>query len=152
MLDTDTWWMGVPHLICCTSVLESQISIYFALLPAVFELQAIWDKCTEWPQMTLNTTGSKVPKYVLLVSWVPNFRPLRFLAAVFELQAILRQVQRMTPNDLEYYKVKCTPYMCCYCPWVRNYSPFRYTTSSCRDMRLPNIANPHNDLGMTLNI
>ncbi len=29
---------------------ESQISLRFALQPAVFQLLVIWDKCTEWPQ------------------------------------------------------------------------------------------------------
>ncbi len=54
---------NAPH-ICVPIVPDSQISVRFALRPAVLELQAIRDKCTEWPQ-----------------------------------------------NDIEYYKVKGTPYM-----------------------------------------
>ena len=33
--------------------------------------------------------------------------------AGFEIQAILRQLHRMTQNDLEHYKMKGTPHMCC---------------------------------------
>ncbi len=33
--------------ICVTNVSADQISLRFALQPTLFELQAIWDNCTE---------------------------------------------------------------------------------------------------------
>ncbi len=78
-----------------------------------------FDKCTQWPQMTLNTTRSKVPH--TCVTSLPGTQlsvhfPLR--QAFFELQATLRQVHQMTPKDPGHYKVKGTPYMWYHCPWI----------------------------------
>ncbi len=52
------------------------------------------------------------PIYVLLVSKSPKFHSVSFYdQPFFEIQAILRQVHRMTHIDHEPYKVKL-PYIC----------------------------------------
>ncbi len=45
--------------------------------------------------------------------WGPYFTPFHstMIWSVFELQAILRKVHQMTPNWLEHYKLKCSPYV-----------------------------------------
>ena len=48
-----------------TSIHESQISVLFALQPAIFEIQTIWDKCTEWPQIDLETYKVNLPYTVV---------------------------------------------------------------------------------------
>ncbi len=50
--------------------------------------------------------------YIVLNTSEPE-TSLRFALRlpVFEVQAILRQVHRMTPNDLDHYEDSDTPYM-----------------------------------------
>ncbi len=59
---------------------------------------------THWP-WTLR--GQRHPRTVLLEPIWPKFQCLSPFW-VTALQAILRQVHQMTPNDTEHYKVKCT--------------------------------------------
>ncbi len=62
--------------------------------------------------MILNPTRSNIP-HVCVTSIHESQISLRFAVrrAIFEMQAILRTVHRMTPNDLEHYQLKCTKYM-----------------------------------------
>ena len=60
-----------------------------------------WDKCTEWPQMTLNIKSSRVThRHATITPPPPSRISLRFApwSSVFELQAILRQLLQMTPK------------------------------------------------------
>ena len=57
-----------------------------------------WDKCSEWPQIDLDNTRSNYP---IPYTTVPEPQiSLHFVLrpAIFELQAIFRQVHRMTPK------------------------------------------------------
>ncbi len=62
----------------------------------------LWDTCTKWSQIALNTKGSKAPN--LLVTTTLKSQILLLFAlwlAVFELQAILRHMRQMTPWTLK---------------------------------------------------
>ena len=97
-LYTDTRGTKVRHIICCTSVPESKISISFSLRPAGFELQDIL-RCVHWltPKWPRALQGQKVPH--ICVTSVPNSQ-MSLRPAIFKLhvQAILRQLHRMTPK------------------------------------------------------
>ena len=72
--------------------------------------RSAWDKCTEWPKMTLTTKGQSYP-YIPHIT-TQDFRiSLCFTLrqAVIGLQAILRQVQRMTPKTTLSTKSKRYP-------------------------------------------
>ncbi len=60
---------------------------------------SVWDQCAKWLQMTLNTKRSKVPHIILQLPPESHISLLFALQTpIFELQAILRQVHRMTPK------------------------------------------------------
>ena len=63
--------------------------------------------------MTLNPTRSNVPHTCVTgIHRVPNFTPFCSMTVVFEMQAILRQLHRMTLKWPWTYKVKsCIPYV-----------------------------------------
>ena len=95
-LNTTRW--NVPH-ICVTSVYNNQISVSFALRPAVFDLQAILRKLhRNDPKMTLNPTRSMHPTCVASIR--ESQISLRFVLrpALIDIQATLRQVHWMTPK------------------------------------------------------
>ena len=52
----------VPHIHVAT-IPESQISNRLLYGQAFSNYRPFWDKCTEWPQMTLNTKRLKLPQY-----------------------------------------------------------------------------------------
>ncbi len=58
-----------------------------------------WDKYTEWPQSDLEPYKAKLP-YICIIRVHDSQISLRFALrpALFEIQTILRQVHRMTPN------------------------------------------------------
>ena len=85
--------------------------------------RTLCDKSTEWPKMTLNTTNSKVSHMFHYYPWVLYFNPFR----VFELQMSLRQLRRMTPNDVEQCKVKGTTQISYY--YSRIFNSLRSTAS-----------------------
>ncbi len=63
------------------------------------------------PKITLNTTRRRVAHIFYHCHWISNFSPFcsttsHFTAGHFE------TVYRLTPNDLDPYKVKDTPYVC----------------------------------------
>ncbi len=63
---------------------------------------SFWDRCTEWPPNDINAKASKVLHIV--VTTTPESQISSGFAlwpAVFKLQTILRQVHRMTPNNIE---------------------------------------------------
>ena len=67
-------------------------------------------------EMALNTTRATHNIYIYMIyiyitSVLESQISVRFALqpTVLELPALLRQVQWMTPNDLDYYKVKGTP-------------------------------------------
>ena len=71
-----------------------------------------FDKCTEWPQNDLEHYKVKLPHNVLLISTSHTFHSFFDLQpAIFKLQAILRQVQRMTPKWPWTIQGQITPYM-----------------------------------------
>ncbi len=87
-----------------------QISPRFTLRPANFELQAIFDTSVpNHPEMTFNATRAKVLLHLLQqwsymgynYPWLPISVCFAFQLAGFDLQVIVRQVHRMTPNDLK---------------------------------------------------
>ncbi len=90
--------IGTPYIF--TIVLESHISLHFALRPAVFALQVI---LRQVHQMTAKRPwtlqGQMYPYMCYLCPRVPK-TSVRFALspAVFELRAILRKVHRMTPK------------------------------------------------------
>ncbi len=65
-LTLNTTKSKVPY-ICVTTVPESQISVRFALRPAIFELHVI---------LTLNTTRSKVPPICVTNVQSPKYQPI----------------------------------------------------------------------------
>ncbi len=50
---------------------------------AIFELWPFWDKCIEWPQMTLNTKRINIPIYILQLRPSPKFYCCASCPAVF---------------------------------------------------------------------
>ncbi len=61
--------------------------------------------CTKWLQSDLEQCGVK---YTSIPGFQNPIRPV-LQAAIFKLQAILRQLHRLNPKDLEHYKGKGTP-------------------------------------------
>ncbi len=125
--------------ICSTSNSEP-ISLHFALWSSVFQLQcmAFCVKSAEWPQMTLKTNKGK-PYTFYQYSWVLNFNLFRpttsrltiHFRVTDRFETIASNDTRTTLNSLT-YKVKDTPYMSHYWPWVPNFNSFRSTTSGFR--------------------
>ena len=67
-----------------TNIHKSQISLPFALWPAVFEIRPFWD-CTKWPQITLNITRSKLLRIcVTSIPESPKFSPLCSMTIRFQ--------------------------------------------------------------------
>ena len=61
----------------------------------------VTDKCTEWPLNDLEHEEVKGALYICYnYPWVLNFTPFALRPAIFELQAILRQVHQMTSKSL----------------------------------------------------
>ena len=119
--------------ICITSVPESQISVLLTLWPAVFELQAILKQMhwmtPKWP-WTQQGHHHGYPICGLPVSRRPKFRSISLYDQLFQsYRPFWHKCTEWPQNDLEYYKVKGTPYICYYCPWFPNFSPFRSMTS-----------------------
>ncbi len=82
---------------------------HFTLQLVIFKLLVILRKFTEWPKKSLNTTMSKllhihVHVHGICCTCAPNMPksqtlvPFALRPAVFELQAILRQLRWMTPK------------------------------------------------------
>ncbi len=99
---------NVPHT-CITSIHEAQISLYDQTFS---RYRPFWDKCIECPKIDLEPYKVKLP-YICItsvresqISFIFTLQP-----ALFKIQAILRQVHRMTPSDLEPNKAKL-PYIC----------------------------------------
>ncbi len=95
-----------------------------------------WEKCIEWPHMTLNTTRSKTQRYICVIS-VPESQiwlcfilwPVRVFDQPFP---SLRQVHQMTPNVGLNTTRPNVAHGCYYCPWIPNFSPLCSTTSDFR--------------------
>ncbi len=110
---TPKWpWIlqGQMYPICVTSTHESQISLRFALRPAIFEIQAIFE--TNAPndtKMTLNHTRSNVHMCVT-VSPSPKFQSVLLYHQPFlRYKPFWEKCTEWPQNDLEHYKVKDTP-------------------------------------------
>ncbi len=67
-----------------TYTAEAQIFICLALRWAVFEIRPFFGKCTEWPQMTLTCSRSKIPLCMLHAPRGPDFRPFHFMMSSFQ--------------------------------------------------------------------
>ena len=112
---TPNWpWtlQGLRYPIYVTSVRESQILLHFTLRNPFLSYRPFWDKCTEWPQMTLNLTRSNVPH--ICITTIPGSQiSLRFTVrpALFEIQTIVRQAHRTTPNRPSTLQCQSTLYM-----------------------------------------
>ncbi len=71
------------------------------------------DKCTEWPKMTSNTKGSKVPHTHITMAHDSQISICFALRpAVFELHAILRQVHQMIWKPNSSNRAWKVPYIC----------------------------------------
>ncbi len=115
---------------------ESQISIRFALLPAIFEIQACQNsKCTKWPQNDLNhwsdkstlctvNTHPQGPNLTLFRSTTSRFRDTGF-----------SKIERTqwTQNYFNHLSVKSTLYTLNTPPRGPNFTSFCSTTSRFRD-------------------
>ncbi len=67
------------------------------------------EKCTEWPQMTLTCSRSKMLTWMLLAPLKPKFSSISLYNEPFlSYGPIFGKVHRMTPNDLDIFKVKNT--------------------------------------------
>ncbi len=91
-----------------------------------------WDKGTEWPKMTLDTTRSYVPHtYVTSIHKIQISLSFFLRPEVFEIQVILRQVHRMIPYWPWTLQGQITLYMYMYnkSSWFPNFTPLRSTTS-----------------------
>ncbi len=117
----------------------------------------IWDKCTEWPQMTFNTKrGVRGITYTCYnYPCVPYFTPFRSTTAVFKLQAIFRQVHWMTRKWTETLEIHRYPIYMWQIQWntprVPNFTPFHSTANHFRVTGHSQTSEP-NDRKMTLNI
>ncbi len=92
----------VPHNVLLVSP-KSQISVHFALWPAVFKLPATlrqvhlmnpalpWTLWVKWYLVSCN------------YPWIPNFNPFCCTVGLFRVTDHLRQVHRMTPNMFYHY-------------------------------------------------
>ncbi len=80
-----------PFHILRTTTHDFQISLLFALWSAVFELEAIWEKCTKW-QMTLSTKRSNV--YLLTLETSSKFHSV----LLYGKPGVHRMTQNMTSN------------------------------------------------------
>ena len=75
------------------------------------------EKCTEWPQMTLTCSRSKIPTGMLHTPPRPKFLSVSLYDEPFlSYGAIFGKVHRMTPNDLAMFKVKNTDRHVAYTP------------------------------------
>ena len=103
-----------------------------------------------YPCRPLRDKGPYIAHMYYQCSRVSNFSLFHSTVNHFKLQGILRKMHRMTQNDLEPYKVKCTSYMCYY-QYSRDphFTPFRSTTRSIRDNGHFEASAP-NDRNMTL--
>ncbi len=109
---------------------------HFTLRPAVVELRSFWDK----PHIPVHVTTASEPQIPLFCS----------TADIFELQAILRQVHQMTPNDLQHLKIEGTLNTCYNYPRIPRFTPFRSTASRIR-VTAHFETNPPNGPQMTFN-
>ncbi len=88
------------------------------------------EKCTEWPQMTLTCSRSKIPTCMLHTPPGPKFSSVSLYDKPFlSYDPIFRKVHRMTPNDLNMFKVKNTKMHVTYTPRGPNFGPFCSTMS-----------------------
>ena len=92
--------------------------------------RSVWDNCSKWPQMTLNTARSEVPHICLVKPPGPKFQPMwpwalqgqthicstgipesyfgQFCSNHFELYVIWDICTKWSQNDLKHYEVKST--------------------------------------------
>ncbi len=104
---------GTPIYNHVTTIHESQIQSHSLYQQPLLSYRQFRDQCSEWPQMILNTEMAKVLH--IHVTTTPGFQiSPRFTvyAAIYELQAILRQVHRMTPKLPWTKTIKGTPCTC----------------------------------------
>ncbi len=101
--------------IAVTSIHESQILLYDQ---PFLRYRPFWDKWTEWPQNYLRYIWPcrvQSQMHPICIASIPEFQISVLFAlrpAVFELQTILRKKCTKWPqNDLQHYKVICTPYI-----------------------------------------
>ena len=134
-----------------TSVPESKFHSVLLYDQPFLRSRPFWDKCTKSPQMTLNPTRSNIPH--ICVTSIPNspIQSVSFYDQLFlSYTPFWEKCTKWPRNDLEHYQVKCIQYMCCWYPWVLNFSPFcstasRFWVTSHFETSVPN------DPQMTLN-
>ncbi len=112
----------------------SQISILFALRPAIFELQAILRQAHRLtPKWLWMLKGQRYPIYMLQLLSL-KFHSLPLQPADFELQAILKQAHRMTPKWHWTIKGQRYPIYHVKIPWLSNVTAFRSMISYFQDI------------------
>ncbi len=115
--------------ICVTGVPElKNFTLFQSTTSHFLSYRPFWDKCTEWPQNGFKFYKVKDTPY-LCYSYprVPNFTRFALTPTLVELQAILRKMHQMTPNDLKPYKGQMYP-IDVYSQ-APNFTPFHCTTS-----------------------
>ncbi len=111
----------------------STTSLFFFLRYSPF-----WNKCTEWPLMTVKATIPNVRLYVTSIKQVPNFSSFYSMARPND--------PKMTLNPIK----SNVPRICVTSVWLPNFSPFCSTASPFRVTSHFETIAP-NDTKMTLN-
>ncbi len=75
--------------------------------------KSFWDKCTEWPQISLEPYKVKLP-YICIIGIPGSQISLRSVLrpAVLIYRPVWDKCTELPQNDLEHYNVKGTPHMC----------------------------------------
>ncbi len=86
----------VPYM--CYLHREMKISVPFILRPILFELGPFSEKCSEWPQMTLNTTRSKI-SHVCVASLPESKQFSLLLSRMTTLSRVTGHLKKSALND-----------------------------------------------------
>ena len=147
----------IPH-IGLIGVLDSQISVRFALWPAVLSYRSFLKKgAPKDTKMILNTTSQRYP-YTCVTS-IREFQisPQIPLHPFSRLRVVdNRKCTKWPQNDLEHLTVKNTLYTLNTCPQGSNFCSFHSTTSCYKVqdigfLKIGKIWNAQNDLRLILN-
>ena len=116
---------------------EAQISLCFALRPAVFKIQVFQkSKCTEWPQNDLKHLRVKSTLCTLNTNlWGPKFHSVSLYDQSFPRYRIFknRKCAQWPQNDLNHWSVKCTLCTLNTHPWGSNFTLFCSTVARFPD-------------------
>ncbi len=126
-------FQGQKYPICASHTVHPGQKYYCpfcSMTIRVWVTTQLWDKCTEWPQITLAFLRSKVPICILHTPPRPKFPSDLLYDKQFSRCGgpALRKVHRMTPNWPNKFKVKSTILFPIYSRRP-SFRPFRSTMS-----------------------